>query len=46
MGMAATGKSMRVDEVSFFEFDNGRVAHMWGLEDTWERFRPLGELPS
>jgi predicted ester cyclase len=45
MGLQATGKSMRVDEVIFFEFENHHISRMWGLEDTWERFRQLGARP-
>jgi predicted ester cyclase len=45
MGLEPTGKRMRVDEVFFFEFANGRISRVWGLEDTWERLRQLGALP-
>jgi hypothetical protein len=31
-----------VDEVYFFTVTDGRVARMWGLEDTLERKRQLG----
>lgn len=40
-GLAATGRAMKVDEVYFFRFADGRVAGMWGLEDTWTRMRQL-----
>lgn len=40
-GLAATGRTMKVDEVYFFRFADGRVAGMWGLEDTWTRMRQL-----
>jgi predicted ester cyclase len=44
MGLEPTAKRMRVNEVFFFEFENGRISRMWGLEDTWERLRQLGGL--
>jgi hypothetical protein len=31
-----------VDEVYFFRFDDGRIAAVWGLEDTAARQRQLG----
>jgi predicted ester cyclase len=40
-GIAPTGRSMDVDEVSFVRIENGRIARMWGLEDTWTRMRQL-----
>jgi predicted ester cyclase len=42
MGLEPTGRRMRVNEVFFFEFENGRISRMWGLENTWERLRQLG----
>ena len=51
--LAPTGRSMRVDEVYFFRLDAGRLAGLWGLEDTWSRMlqlagsdAALGELGS
>jgi len=40
-GLAPTGRSMRIDEVYFFRIDDGRLASLWGLEDTWTRLRQL-----
>ena len=40
-GIAPTGRSMDVDEVSFIRINNGRIGRMWGLEDTWTRIRQL-----
>jgi predicted ester cyclase len=40
-GIAATGRSMDIDEVSFIRIRDGRIAGMWGLEDTWTRIRQL-----
>jgi predicted ester cyclase len=40
-GVAPTGRSMNVDEVSFIRFRDGRIGGMWGLEDTWTRIRQL-----
>ena len=31
-----------VDEVYFFEFEEGRIAEAWGIEDTLDRMRQLG----
>jgi predicted ester cyclase len=46
MGREPTNRHMKVDEVFFFEFEDDRIGHMWGLEDTWERLRQLGQLPT
>lgn len=35
-----------VDEVYFFRFEEGRIAGMWGLEDTAARMRQLGVAPA
>lgn len=40
-GLAATGRTMEVDEVSFLTITDGRISRMWGLEDTWTRMRQL-----
>lgn len=40
-GLPPTGRSMRVDEVYFFRVDRGRLAGLWGLEDTWSRMQQL-----
>ena len=45
-GRRATGRRFEeVDEVYFFRFRNGRIAHAWGLEDNLTRMRQLGHLP-
>jgi hypothetical protein len=31
-----------IDEVYFFGFDGARIATVWGVEDTLDRFRQLG----
>ena len=41
LGIPATGRRMRIDEVYFFRIENGRIARLWGLEDTWTRRRQL-----
>ena len=39
----ATGcRFMNVAEVYFFRVVHGRIAEVWGLEDTTERLRQLG----
>jgi steroid delta-isomerase-like uncharacterized protein len=44
-GYPATGRRMeRVDEVFFFRLQNGRVASLWSLEDTWDRLQQLGHV--
>jgi len=40
-GLEPTGKTMRIDEVYFFRFTDGRISGMWGLEDTWTRMQQL-----
>jgi predicted ester cyclase len=40
-GLTPTGRTMRIDEVYFFHFAEGRLARTWGLEDTWTRMRQL-----
>jgi predicted ester cyclase len=43
LGHAPTGRRFeRVDEVSIFRFRDGRIAHVWSLEDTLARLRQLG----
>jgi len=45
-GNAPTGRRFeRVDEVYFFGFDGDRIASVWGLEDTLDRFEQLGLEP-
>lgn len=46
-GYEPTGRRFeRVDEVYFFRLDGGRIAEMWGLEDTASRRRQLGLPPA
>jgi predicted ester cyclase len=40
-GLAATGRTMDIDEVYFFQLTDGRVIGLWGLEDTWTRLEQL-----
>jgi predicted ester cyclase len=40
-GLAPTGRTMRIDEVYFFRIHGGRLARVWGLEDTWTRYHQL-----
>jgi predicted ester cyclase len=43
LGRAPTGRRFeRVDEVSIFRFRDGRIAHVWSLEDTLGRLQQLG----
>lgn len=42
-GHEPTGRRFEdVDEVYFFEFEDGRVADAWGIEDSLDRLRQLG----
>jgi predicted ester cyclase len=46
-GHAATGRRFEaVDEVYFFTFDGDRIAGLWGVEDTLDRFEQLGLDPN
>jgi predicted ester cyclase len=43
LGHLPTGRWFeRVDEVSMFRFRDGRIVHVWSLEDTLGRLRQLG----
>jgi predicted ester cyclase len=45
-GHAPTGRRFeRVDEVYFFTFSGDRIAAVWGIEDSLERFKQLGLEP-
>jgi predicted ester cyclase len=45
-GHAPTGRRFEdVDEVYFFSFEADRIAAVWGIEDTLDRFRQLGLEP-
>jgi predicted ester cyclase len=45
-GHAPTGRRFEsVDEVYFFTFSGDRIAAVWGLEDTLDRFQQLGLEP-
>jgi len=45
-GHPPTGRRFeRVDEVYFFEFAGDRIAALWGIEDTLDRFQQLGIDP-
>jgi predicted ester cyclase len=42
-GHPPTGRRFeRVDEVYFFTFSGERIAAVWGIEDTLDRFQQLG----
>jgi predicted ester cyclase len=46
-GHAPTGRRFEnIDEVYFFRFDGDRIADVWGIEDTLDRFRQLGLEPA
>jgi len=44
-GLAATHRRIRVDEMMFFRFADGRVVEIWEVDDEhalWEQLRPDG----
>ena len=46
LGHAPTGNRFDlIDEVTFFRFEQGRIADSWTLEDTLTRLQQLGLLP-
>ena len=46
-GHPPTGRRFeRIDEVYFFRFSGERIAAVWGIEDSLERFRQLGLDPA
>jgi predicted ester cyclase len=43
LGHTPTGRRFeRVDEVSIFRMRDGKIVHVWSLEDTLGRLRQLG----
>jgi predicted ester cyclase len=43
LGQAPTGRRFaRVDEIWILRFREGRIVHVWSLEDTLDRLRQLG----
>ena len=46
LGEPPTGKRMEVDEVFFLRVEDGKFVYFWGLEDSLNRLRQLGLLPS
>ncbi len=46
LGEAPTGKRMEVDEVFFFRVEDGKFVNFWALEDSLNRMRQLGLIPS
>ena len=46
LGEAPTGKRMEVEEVFFLRVEEGKFVDFWGLEDSLNRMRQLGLLPS
>lgn len=43
-GVAATGRTMRVDEVWIVTLVEERLGGLWSLEDTWSRVLQLGTV--
>jgi predicted ester cyclase len=46
LGEAPRGKRMGVEEVFFLRVEEGKFVDFWGLEDSLNRMRQLGLLPS
>jgi hypothetical protein len=43
LGHAPTGRRFEaVDEVSIYRFNDGKIIHAWGIEDTLGRLEQLG----
>ena len=45
-GIPPTGKDVRVDAISIFRFDGGRIAEMWEVWDTLGFLQQLGVVPA
>ena len=46
LGEAPTGKRMEVEEVFFLRVEDGKFVDFWALEDSLNRMRQLGLIPS
>jgi predicted ester cyclase len=46
MGMPATGKAVKFDEMHLVRFANGKVIEHWGVEDTMTMMQQLGLMPA
>src|SRR5918995_140159 len=46
LGEAPTGRRMEVEEVFFLRVEDGRFVDFWALEDSLNRMRQLGLIPS
>jgi predicted ester cyclase len=46
LGEAPTGMRMEVDEVFFLRVEDGKFVDFWALEDSLNRMRQLGLIPS
>lgn len=46
LGEAPTGKRMEVEEVFFLRVEEGKFVRFWALEDSLNRLRQLGLVPS
>ena len=44
LGVAATGRTMEVDEVWIFTLEDALLGTLWSLEDTWRRVLLLGTV--
>jgi predicted ester cyclase len=45
MGVAATGKQVRLDLHELHDFAHGRIARTWHMEDMFGLFRQIGQWP-
>ena len=46
MGMAPTGKRVKVSEIHILRFGNGKVLEHWGLADDLGMMQQLGAVPA
>lgn len=44
MGIAATGRSVRYDEIFVYRFANGRIVEVWGVVDVLSLMKQLGVI--
>jgi predicted ester cyclase len=45
-GIPPTGKDVRVDAISIFRMDGGKIAEMWEVWDTLGFLQQLGVVPA
>ena len=46
VGIPPTGKSVTIYRFWLYKIENGKIAEMWGMDDTLGQFQQLGVIPS